>query len=79
MQDGLLTSNKKPGKVVPFVCTYNPSLPNISKVINQYWNLFKYSKYECFRQLLTDEPFIAYTCKRPKNIQDILVQSKLNN
>jgi hypothetical protein len=29
--------------------------------------------------LLTDEPFIAYTCKRPKNIQDILVQSKLNN
>ena len=25
--------------IIPFVCTYNPSLPNIGKIINQYWGL----------------------------------------
>ncbi|MFI0460283.1 MAG: hypothetical protein ACH254_22085 [Candidatus Thiodiazotropha endolucinida] len=27
--------------IIPFVCTYNPSLPNIDRIINQYWGLFK--------------------------------------
>ena len=35
---------------ITFVCTYNPSLPNIGKIINQYWGLFKISASESYRQ-----------------------------
>ena len=32
--------------IIPFECAYNPSLPNLGKIINQYLNLLKYSKGE---------------------------------
>ncbi|XP_053391643.1 uncharacterized protein LOC128554386 [Mercenaria mercenaria] len=70
MQDALNScSNRNTDKVIPFVCTYNPSLPNIGKIINQYWNLLKYSQQESVRQLYDYKPIVAY--KRPKNIQDV--------
>lgn len=77
MDDALQsTSHKKCQKIVPFVCTYNPSLPNIGKIINQYWNLLKYSKSESVRQLYNYKPIVAY--KRPSNLQDMLVHSRFN-
>ena len=52
LQDALSPCNKiKNDKIIPFVCTYNPSLPNIGKIINQYWSLFKYSHNESVRHL----------------------------
>ena len=45
MDDALKpTSPKKCQDIISFVCSYNPSLPNIGIFINQYWNLLKYSK-----------------------------------
>ena len=70
------TSPMKCQDIVPFVCTYNPSLPNIGSIINQYWNLLKYSKSESVRQLYKCRPIVAY--KRPTNLQDMLVHSELN-
>ena len=44
MEDALQpTSHSKSNNIIPLVCTYNPSLSNIGKIINQYWNLIKYS------------------------------------
>ena len=58
--------------VITFVCTYNPSLPNIGKIINQYWGLFKISTSESVRRLY----IVAY--KRPTNVHDMLVHSKIS-
>ena len=70
------TSPTKCQDIIPFVCTYNPSLPNIGKIINQYWNLLKYSKSESVRQIFNCKPIVAY--KKPSNLQDMLVHSQLN-
>ena len=65
--DGALKLNftTKCQDIIPFVCTYNPSLSNIGKIINQYWNLLKYSKSESVRQKFNCKPIVAY--KRPSN------------
>ena len=77
MDDALKpTSHTKCQDIIPFVCNYNSSLPNIGKIINQYWNLLKYSKSESVRKLFNCKPIVTF--KRPSNLQDILVQSKLN-
>lgn len=77
MEDALKSSSQtKCQNIIPFVCTYNPSLPNIGKIINQYWNLLKYSKSESVRKLHTYKPLVAY--KRPTNLEDMLVHSRLN-
>ena len=74
MDDGLKpTSHTKFLDTIPFVCTYNPALPNIGKIINQYWNLLKYSKSESVRKLFNCKPIVAF-----KKLQDILVHSQLN-
>ena len=62
--------------IIPFVCTYNPSLPNIGKIINQYWGLLKISANESVRHLYESKPIVAY--KRPANLHDRLVHSKLS-
>ena len=66
MDDALKpTSPTKCQDIIPFVCTCNPSLPNIGKIINQYWNLLKYSKSESVGLILKCKPIVAY--KRPSN------------
>ena len=67
MDDALKpTCHTKIQDIIPFVCTYNPSLPNIGKVINQYWNLLKYSKSESLGKLFNCKPIIAF--KKPSNL-----------
>ena len=60
--------------IIPFVFTYNPSLPNIGNIINQNWNLLKYSKSKSVGQMFNCKP--AY--KRLSNLQGMLVHSQLN-
>ena len=45
------SSERNNQDIITFVCTYNPSLPNIGKIINQYWGLFKISTSESVRPL----------------------------
>ena len=61
--------------VITFVCTYNPSLSNIGKIVNQYWDLFKISTSESVRHLYESKPIVAY--KRPTNVHGMLVHSNL--
>ena len=79
MEDALEVSVKKSAnmKIIPFVCTYNPSLPNIGKILNNYWNLLKLSLNESVKQVYSHKPLVAF--KRPRNLQDILVHTNLNN
>ena len=45
MDDALKpTSRTKCQNIIPFVCIYNPSLPNIGKIVNQYWSLLSTPK-----------------------------------
>ena len=47
--------------IIPFVCTYNPSLLNTGKIINQYWGLLKLklSASEGVRRLFETKPIVA--------------------
>jgi hypothetical protein len=74
-QEALRSTMKDKQDIIPFVCTYNPSLPNIGKVINQYWGLLKYSSNKSVRDIFNSKPVVAF--KRPTNLQDILVHSKM--
>ena len=58
---------------VPFVITYNPALPNISRIIHKHSNVL-YSSSRC-KNVFTNLPLVAY--RRCKNISDILVRAKL--
>ena len=62
--------------VITFVCTYNPSFPNIGKIINQYWDLFKISTSESIRRLYESKPIVAY--KRPTNVHGMFVHPNLS-
>jgi len=61
--------------IIPFVIEYNPSLPNIGKIINKYWDLLKLSCKASVKSLHESKPTLAY--KRPKNLKDYLINSKL--
>lgn len=76
VEESLQPRSSESKNIIPFVCTYNPSLPNIGKIINQYWGLFKISASESVRRLHESKPIVAY--KRPTNIHDMLVHSKLS-
>ena len=69
----LLNPNLNNRQTVPFVITYNPALPNISRIIHKHSNVL-YSSFRC-KNVFTNLPLVAY--RRCKNISDILVRAKL--
>ena len=72
------SSSEKNSDVIPFVVTYNPSLPNIGHVINKYWDLLKLSKSENVQCVYKQfKPIIAY--KRPYNLRNHLVRSDFSS
>ena len=58
---------------LPFVVTYNPSLPHISNVLRKHFHTLLSSK-RC-REVFKHPPIVAY--RRTSNLRDILVQAKL--
>ena len=52
-------------------------LPNVGKIINQFWGLLRNSNSDSVKDLFNYKPVVAY--KRPTNLQDTLVHSKLTN
>jgi hypothetical protein len=77
-QDQALESVEKDEKsVIPFTVFYNPSLPNIGRTVNRYWDLLKLSKEKSVRDVNENyTPIVAF--KRPKNLSDYLIKSDLN-
>ena len=70
--DALKPKPKQQTDTVPFVITYNPALPNISRIIHKHSNML-YSSDRC-KNVFTNLPLVAY--RRCKNISDILVRVK---
>ena len=60
-------------KLVPYVITYNPSLPNIGEIINKYWGLLALSEKQSVKYVFQHKPILAF--KRPQNLGDILIHS----
>ena len=65
---------KQQTDTVPFVITYNPALPNISRIIHKHSNVLYSSAGRC-KNVFTNLPLVAY--RRCHNISDILVRAKL--
>ena len=58
---------------LPFVVTYNPSLPHISNILRKHFRILLSSK-RC-REVFKHPPIFAY--RRTSNPRDILVKAKL--
>ena len=71
--DALKTKPKRQTDTVPFVITYNPALPNITRIIHKHFHVL-YSSDRC-KKVFTSLPLVAL--RRCKNISDILVRAKL--
>ena len=55
---------KSDNKLVPYVITYNPSLPNIGKIINKYWGLLALSEKQSinlFRHLKDHKTLVIFS------------------
>ena len=69
---------KKPsrGKCYPLIIDFNPALPNMTKIINKHKYLLGLDP-ELIKVIPTNSIFVTF--RRAKNIQDILVHSKLKS
>ena len=65
-------SNAKLGNIIGNIGTYNPALPNISRIIQKHSNV-PYSSGRC-KNVFTNLPLVAY--RRCKSISGILGQSR---
>ena len=67
---------KSNAKIIPYVITYNPSLPRIGEIMNKYWGLLALSQKSSVNYIFQHKPVLAF--KRPQNLADILTHSKMN-
>lgn len=58
---------------VPFVLTYHPGLPNISKILHQFQPILQSSR-RC-AEAIDEVPMVAY--RRPRCLKDMLVRAEL--
>ena len=56
--NALKTKPKLKSETIPFVITYNPSLPNIAQITNKLFNIL-YSSQRC-RNVFNDLPMVAF-------------------
>ena len=74
-RDALLTpkSKEKDQKRIPFITTYNKTLPNLKQIINKPWHLLQINSN--LRTTFEQEPPIAYG--RNKNLGDLIGSKKI--
>ena len=60
-------------KILPFVTTYHPALPNRKNILMSKWHLIQDQPLR--REIYNDPPIIS--CKRAKSLGDILVTAEL--
>ena len=65
VKPGNLSGTKKTSKRIPFVVTYNRTLPPISKILRKHWNILQLDKN--LQNLFEEPPVIAY--RRCRNLQ----------
>ena len=70
-----LSGTKKTSKRIPFVVTYNRTLPPISKILRKHWNILQLDKN--LQNLFEEPPVIAY--RRCRNLRDLIGGNKLAN
>ena len=69
-------SNRRDHKInkrLPLVMTFHPALLGVGKIIHSLWPILHAS--EDMRSIIEEKPMIVY--RRPKNLKDNLVRSKL--
>ena len=59
----LKETTKSNNKLVPYVITYNPSLPNVDEIINKYLGLLALSQNPSVKYVFQHKPVLAF--KRP--------------
>ena len=74
-RDALLTpkSKEKDQKRIPFITTYNKTLPNVKQIINKHWHLLQINSN--IRTAFEQEPLIVY--RRNKNLGDLIGSKKI--
>ena len=69
----LQTKDINKPKRIPFITTFNPSLPHISHIIKKHFNLLL-SSHRC-KSVFQHPPVVAF--RRSPNLRDLLVTAKL--
>ena len=69
----LQTKDINKAKRIPFITTFNPSLPHISHIIKKHFNLLL-SSNRC-KSIFQHPPVVAF--QRSPNLRDLLVTAKL--
>ena len=74
-REALLTpkSKEKYQKRIPFITTYNKTLPNVKQIINKHWRLLQINAN--LRTAFEQESLIAY--RRNKNLGDLIGSKKI--
>ena len=74
-RDPLLTpkSKEKDQKIIPFITTYNKTLPSLKQIINKYWHLLPINSN--LRTAFEQEPLIAYRLN--KNLRGLIGSKKI--
>ena len=71
----LKNKKKKRSNRIPFVVTYNRTLPNLGAIINKHWNILQIDPK--MKEKFSDRPILAY--RRCKNLRDIVGSNKFSN
>ena len=71
----LSKGNRPRSTKTPFVVTYHPRLPDISKILRELHPILESS--ERCRNSITSVPFVAF--RKPKSLQDYLVRAKVDS
>ena len=73
---GVEISSHTPSRCYPLVTDFNPALPNLAKIINQYKHILDLDP-KVSRVIPSDSVFVSF--RRAKNFKDLVVHSKLRN
>ena len=69
----LQPKHKENKRILPFVTTYQPSVPNQKQILMKNWHLIE--QQPLLSEIYRDPPLISY--KRGRSLKDILVRAKL--
>ena len=69
----LRPKQKESKRILPFITTYQPSVPNLKQILMKKWHLIE--QQPLLSEIYRDPPLISY--KRGRSLKDILVKAKL--
>ena len=72
LPNGSQKNNEVRKKILSFVTTYHPALPNLKNILMSKWHLIQ--DQPLLREIYNEPPIISY--KRAKSLGDILVRAK---